>query len=157
MPLTTDQLKAMSFGYLTGGDLIKWCAPQNLIKQYEVDNDSLQDGCDIAYSEVSTKFATKYDLTAELELDGSVRPDPRIKSLVKIVTLLAVRNVLGGMQTLAEKMSDDFSANDKEILAIQRGLSNLPLPTQGNSVSNTSGGVKPSTGVMVNDSFQTLG
>lgn len=157
MALTTDQLKAMSFGYLTGGDLIKWCAPQNLIKQYEIDNDSLNDGCAIAYSEITSKFATKYDLTAELALDGSADPDTRVKTLVKMVSLLAVRNVLGNMQNLSDKMTNDFSANDKEILAIQRGLSNLPLPTQGNSVSNTSGGVKPSTGVLINDSFQTLG
>jgi hypothetical protein len=70
MNLTVDQLKNLSFGYLCGADLIRYSAVQLLIKQYEVDPNSLQDGCNTAYAEIIGKLGTRYDLTNELLKKG---------------------------------------------------------------------------------------
>jgi len=72
MSLTIQQLKAMSFGYLTGSDLLQWCAGQLLIKQYEVDPTSLQNGCNFAYSEVIGQLSTRYKIAAELSKVGTI-------------------------------------------------------------------------------------
>lgn len=72
MSLTVDQLKNISFGYLTGADLIRYCPAQLLIKQYEVDPDSLENGCDTAYAEIIGKLETRFDLTAELAKIGFI-------------------------------------------------------------------------------------
>jgi hypothetical protein len=72
MPLTVDQIKQMNFGYLTGADLVRWCAAAHLIKQYNVDPDSLQDGCSTAYKEVRNKLSTRYDITDELKNNGVI-------------------------------------------------------------------------------------
>jgi Ni,Fe-hydrogenase III small subunit len=66
MSLTIDQLKNLSFGYLNGADLLRYAAPQLLIRQYEVDPDGLENGCDTAYAEIIAKLETRFDLTAEL-------------------------------------------------------------------------------------------
>jgi hypothetical protein len=58
----------MSFGYLTGDDLMQWCAAQLLIKQYEVNPDSLINGCNKAYSYAIGKLSTRYTLTDELNI-----------------------------------------------------------------------------------------
>jgi hypothetical protein len=70
MSLTIDQLKNLPFGYLCGTDLIRYSAPQLLIKQNEVDPDSLKGGCDIAYSELISLLNTRYNLSAEFAKRG---------------------------------------------------------------------------------------
>jgi hypothetical protein len=65
MSLSVDQLVNLSFGYLNGDDLTEYCAPQLLIKQYEVKKNSLQKGCDVAYSELISLLNTRYNLAAE--------------------------------------------------------------------------------------------
>lgn len=70
MPLTNDQLKNLSFGYLRGADLIRYSAVQLLIKQYEVDPDSLNEGCETAYSELKSLLNTRWNLVAEFEKRG---------------------------------------------------------------------------------------
>lgn len=70
MAITTDQLKNLPFGYLRGADLIRWGALQLLIKQYEVDADSLSEGCQIAYSELISLLNTRYALADEFGKRG---------------------------------------------------------------------------------------
>jgi hypothetical protein len=70
MSLTVEQLKYLSFGYLRGADLIRYSSPQLLIKQYEVDPDSLTEGCQIAYSELVSLLNTRWNLTDEFEKRG---------------------------------------------------------------------------------------
>jgi hypothetical protein len=70
MSLTVDQLVNLSFGYLNGDDLTEYCAPQLLIKQYEVKKNSLQKGCDVAYSELISLLNTRYNLALEFEKRG---------------------------------------------------------------------------------------
>lgn len=70
MPLTTDQLKNLNFGYLRGADLVRYSPVQLLTKQYEVDPDSLSDGCQIAYSELISLLNTRYALSSEFNKRG---------------------------------------------------------------------------------------
>jgi hypothetical protein len=65
MSLTVDQLVNLSFGYLNGDDLTEYCAPQLLIKQYEVKKNSLKKGCDVAYSELISLLNTRFNLADE--------------------------------------------------------------------------------------------
>lgn len=121
--LTPDQLSALSFGYLTGNDLIFWCPTQFLISRYNVDNNCLDNGVATAYSEVINALATKYDVTSELmKLSG-----PREPTLVKILSICAVRNILGNMQNISDKSKDDFKWADDTLLAIRNGQMNLIL------------------------------
>lgn len=225
MALSNDQLKAFSFGYLTGYDLLQWCPAQYLIKQYEVDNNSLINACSLAYSEISSSFTTKYNLSAELSKNGNIAPaalavvtagvvasvaiqvpgnnftvaptvtimggggsgatatavivggvisaivvtaggtgytsaplvsfsggqpaDTRNLLLVKILSLLSVRNVLGNTQSISEKMTADFTWADATIRAIRNGQMNLPI-----EIASTE---KISTANLVSDSFKTIG
>lgn len=226
MSLTTDQLKSLSFGYLSGEDLLQWCATQLLIKQYEVDNNSLQKGCDQAISEIIASFSTKYNLTTELQKKGNITPaaiaivtagavsainvlvpgnnlttaplvsliggggagatatvsisnnaldtfiivsggtnyttaptvflsggqstDTRSILLVKILSLLSIRNVLGNMQNISDKMTADFKWTDKQVMDIRNGQMNIPVELVVNQFVS-------SGAFLVSDSFKTLG
>ena len=68
--ITVDQLVNMPFGYLNGDDLTEYCAYQLLIKQYEIKKNSIQKGCDIAYSELISLLNTRYNLTQEFAKRG---------------------------------------------------------------------------------------
>jgi hypothetical protein len=70
MPITNEQLKNLNFGYLRGADLIRYSAVQLLIKQYEVDPDSLREGCEIAYSELISLLNTRFNLADEFAKRG---------------------------------------------------------------------------------------
>ena len=143
--MTIDELKALNLGYLTGADLLQWCAAQFLIKQYEVDNNSLQNGCDQAISEVIGAYTTRYNLSAELQKTGSARAT----LLVKTLAILAVRNVLGNMQSISDKMTADFKWADTQVYMTRNGQINLPLPSASVFVASTAN--------LVCDSFKTLG
>lgn len=149
--MTTDELKALALGYLTGADLIRWCAPQLLINQYNVDNDSLQNGCDQAVSEIISRLKTKYDLTAELQK----RTTERDNLVVRIVAILSIRNILGNMQNISETILANFKWADKMILDIRNGQANLPLPAPPKNNNNCN--TLQSNYELVGDSFKTLG
>jgi hypothetical protein len=121
--MTPDQLSSLSFGYLFGSDLIMWCPTQFLISRYNVDNGSLQEGVATAYSEVINQLATKYDIVGTLQMVSG----PREPTLVKILAIMSVRNILGNMQNIGEKMQKDFDWADKTLLAIRNGQMNLIL------------------------------
>ena len=73
--MTQDQLTVLgwgTFGYLTAYDLLQWCSPQLLIKQYNVNVNSIQSGVSTAESEVIASLKTKYDLSAEFVKIGTV-------------------------------------------------------------------------------------
>lgn len=121
---TIADIQALNFGYLTGEDLLQWCSPQLLIKQYTVDTNSLQNAVNFATSEIVSSFTTRYDLSGELAKTGS----NRALLMVKILSLLSIRNALGSFQELSEKMGDDFKWADGTVRAIRNGQMNLPLP-----------------------------
>lgn len=226
MALTEDQLKNLPFGYLRGADLMRFCPPQILIKQYQVDPDSLQDACNIAYSELisllNTRYGlnveflkvgftnasatpminagavsfinvsyagtnygsapvvkimgigtgataeavvengiitdinvitggTGYDLTTTVVITGGAAPDPRTQMFVKLAAVFAVRNALGSMQNISDKMKDDFAYADKTILALRQGQQGMPSVNQAPTISYGS------PAEVVNSSFLTLG
>ena len=225
MSLSVNDIKGLSFGYLTGGDLLQWCTPQYLQKQYEIDSNSLQKGVNQAISEAISSFATRYDLTAELSKTGNIQPtalailsdgvissitilvpgnnytsnptvnivggggsgatttatissggiatitvtnggsgftslpyisfsggqtnDTRAIFLVKILSILALNNILGSMTNLSEKMVNDITWANKTVKSVRDGQQNLPLPqAQCAKVSNAG---------LICDSFSTLG
>jgi hypothetical protein len=66
MIITRDQLALMNFGYLSGSDLLQWCPSDLLIKQYAVDPDLLQRGCNQAYADLKSRLCNRYDLNSVL-------------------------------------------------------------------------------------------
>lgn len=142
--LTPAQLSTMQFGYLNGSDLIRWSSTQVLIKQYEVDPECLQNGCDIAYSEVIDLFATKYDVVRELQAISS----PRVNSFVKLVAIFAVRNILGNMAGLGEVTKNNYAWADDIVGRTQAGLNNFPLYAAKCTVNSVARLVKQNFGTL---------
>jgi hypothetical protein len=90
MSLTIDQLVNLSFGYLNGDDLTEYCAPQLLIKQYEVKKSSLQKGCEVAYSELVSLLNTRFNLALEFNKRGFTNATGTATVTAGIVTALTV-------------------------------------------------------------------
>lgn len=65
MSLTTAQLQSMSFGYLSGADLLQIAAPQLLISQFEKDNGILNNGCTQSLQRILSKLSTRYNVALE--------------------------------------------------------------------------------------------
>ena len=145
MAITPDQLKALNFGYLNGNDLIQFAGIQLLSVQYEKDNTSLQNGCDLAYSEVIGSLSTRYDITSELQTISGAR----CILLVKIVSILAIRNILGNLQNISQVIKDNYDWADNTVLDIRNGQMNLIL-----TESSTA---KASVAELIPNSFLTLG
>jgi hypothetical protein len=121
--LTNEQLSAMQFGYLTGNDLIQWASPQLLIKQYEVNPTSLQNGVNLAYGEVISNLNNRYAIQQEFNSVSS----PRSDFLVYITSILAVRNILGNMAGISELLINNIADAKKALLEIREGQQNLPI------------------------------
>lgn len=138
MALTIDQLKALTFGYLTGKDLVQWCPFQVLNTVYSTDPDRLAEGCATAYSEMTSATVNRYDIAAELAI---TIPANRSVLCVKIITILSVRNICGSAQGISEKMAMDFKWVEKAMLDLRNAQMNLPLhpvPSQGtNPITGT--------------------
>lgn len=92
MPLTVDQLKAMTFGYLSGSDLVRYCSPQLLIRQYDVDKDSLKSGCRVAIKEFITKVRTRLDPTDELTKRAPYGATLAITITAHVITAITVQD-----------------------------------------------------------------
>lgn len=149
MSLTNAQLKALSFGYLNGGDLMKYCSPQLLIKQYEIDPTSLQESCDTAIAEVSAHLSTRFDLTAELAKLSDASPDTRMTLFVKIAAIFADRNAIGNIQNLSDSTLAMFTWADKTVRDIRNGQMGLPVAQSSDEMTSGS--------EIVGSSFLTLG
>ena len=149
MAISVIELKALAFGYLTGADLKQFCAAPLLIKIYEVDNDSLQAGCNIAYSELTSNLANRYNIANELSLTSG-----RNLLCVKLASILAVHNILGDAYS-SETTVENYKDAKKDLIAIRNGqLSlNLKLP------ENSEGEISPtySDAQMIRSNFHTLG
>jgi hypothetical protein len=161
MSLSTADLQVMKFGYLNGSDLLQFCAPSLLISQYEKDNNCLQFGCTLAYNRIISKLGTRYNVLHELD---QVAPDPanlltpldsREPELVRIVTIIAVSNILGSLANISPQLVEMFKMANKDLLQIQNGQSSLFLATpQDNTDLPNSNQSIP---ILSQDSFLTLG
>ena len=144
--ITIATLQALNLGYLTGEDLIQWCAAQLLIHQYTVDNNSLENGCNFAYSEMIASLGNRYDINTELTTKTGTA---RARLSVKICALLAIENALGNAQNISEKMRDDFNYAHKCLMLIRQGEMNLPITYATVPVASDSG--------LICQSFGTIG
>jgi|ERR1035437_5294186 hypothetical protein len=150
MSLTIDQLKALTFGYLTGVDIKQFCAPSLLIAEYEKDTTSLQTGCTMAYEELKASLSNRYNVDTELALT-----ERRNQLCVKITSIMAVRNILGGAQNISDKMVLDFTWADKQLIAIRNGQIALSLKLPESSEGEAA--VNYSNATLIKSNFQTLG
>lgn len=161
MALTIAQLKALNLYYLTGADLLQFCPGQLLIKQYEVDNNSLIAGANFAYAEMISNCINRYDIKTELSLVGADTPDLRSVFTVKLTALLAIAAILGNAQAISEYLGEQIKYAKKDLLAIRNGQLNLPLappPSLGNDpVTGCPLPYPGSEGELVCSNFSTLG
>lgn len=121
--ITPQQLAAMSFGYLTGQDLIDYCSTQLLISQYNKSSQSLQDGCNNAQSEMIGYFYTKYDVMREFNMISG----PRQNLVVQLTAILAVRNILRNVAGIGPVEEANFAWAENIIERTLNGTFNLPL------------------------------
>lgn len=70
--MTTADIEALNLGYLTGADLLQFCAPQLLISRFNMNNSNLLRGCQFAYSEIIRNLSNRYDVTDELKNTGVI-------------------------------------------------------------------------------------
>jgi len=237
MPLTLDQLLILPLGYLQGSDLSRWSSPQLLNKQQAVDPNSLQNGCNLAYSAITSKLITRYDIKREMlnlaplqgtataainagavsaitivtaggkydtppavvlsggagagadatavltdgvltgitiddggigytsaplvTLIGGLADDPREPFLTGLVSILAVRNIMGSSQNVSDYMLGLFKQAEKDILDIRNAQMNLalfPVPVQPtNPETNQPFDYPESDATLIRSSFNYLG
>lgn len=131
---TLADIVGLSFGYLTTEDLLKWCPAQLLVKSYTEDTNSLQSACDRSISRVTSQLSTRYDLTTELVKSGSARQ----LFLVDILSIFAIRNVVGSAQSVSEKMLNDFAMADKDVADIRNGENNLQVTLANTAIASIS-------------------
>lgn len=121
--LTNDELDALNFGYLTGADLSMWSSYQVLIKNWEVNNNRLLQGCQIAYQEVTNMFLTKYDVQREINAISGTRE----AAFVKFVAITALKNILGNMAGEGTVTAANFAWHDAMLNDIRMGIDNFSL------------------------------
>lgn len=143
--LSNDQLAAMSFGYLTGSDLMAWCPAQLLIKQYEINQSSLQNGVMLAEGEVIRALLSRYAIQNEFtQVSGG-----RDVLVVKITSIMAIRNILGNMAGVSELLIRNFEWADKTLMDLRNGFINL--------IMQSAAPASYSDSSLVPQNFQTLG
>jgi phage gp36-like protein len=145
MAYTVAQLETLTFGYLTGTDLVQFCAPQLLIKQTEVDINSLQRACNLAYAEIISNLTTRYDIKTELNKTGTARS----LMCVRMVAILAVKYSLANFQNISDDLRQMIDGNKWDIINVRNGQINLPL--------NVAAANVVSDAILWDNSFQTLG
>ena len=143
--MTIDQLKVLSLGYLTGSDMLQFCPGQLLTTQYERDSASLQRGADFAYDEFTGALNSKYDTATELTKTGTSRAN----LCVKLISILAIRNILAGIQHDSEKLNDSFIWADKYIHEVNIGQKSIKVEQASEAKLSNSG--------LVDSSFNTIG
>jgi hypothetical protein len=156
MPLSVSDLVSLNFGYLTGEDLLAWCPAPLLIKQYTVDANSLQNGCNQAYAFITSQFINRYDIDTEMAKVGTARS----VLCAQLTSIMAIFNCLGNAQGISEKMREDFKWANKQIMDIRNGEGNLPLGCPPSPGVDSFGFPLPSTeskAELVHSSFKMLG
>jgi hypothetical protein len=90
-----------------------------------------------------------YGTAPAVTLSGGLGNDLRDLVLVKILSLFAVRNILGNFQSLSDKLKADLAGADMDILDIRNGQGNLKLYEPGQQLT--------SDARLINSSFSTIG
>lgn len=144
--MTIQELQLLNLGYLRGADLMQFCPPQLLIKQEEIIKGIIQTGCNICYAEILSKLSNRYDMDAELAITDTT---DRNSLLVKLVSILAIKNILGNQANLSEFLTSLINWADKEVLSIQNRQTNLKIVVAPEIINS---GVE-----LISNSFETLG
>lgn len=120
-PITQAQFEALSYGYLTGKDLIQYCPFQALQRQYATSSDIIVNGVNTAYAELSSKLGATYDMNGEFAKTGTARDLVSVKR----TAIKAIENVLGGNAYQSDRMKDMIAENNAEIKKIQQQQTSL--------------------------------
>jgi hypothetical protein len=147
-PITQADFEALSYGYLTGKDLIQYCPFQALQRQYATSSDIITNGVNTAYAELISKLGATYDMDGEFANTGAERDLVSVKR----TAIKAIENVLGGNAYQSEKMSDMIKENNAEIKKIQQQQTSLKA-VQKDAISPTVGSITNLT----QDSFSFIG
>lgn len=128
--VTYDNIAVLDFGYLNGRDLLRYCPYQNLAKQYQTDPNILINGVYTAYSELIASLTTRYNIQNELLKSGQGSGSgstsaERSLIVVKIVSSLAIRNILGEFVAISDNMQRQFDWADKTLKEIRNGQISL--------------------------------
>jgi hypothetical protein len=144
--LTIEEVKALDFEYLTGDDLLKYCPFPILQKQGSVDDTAIESAVETSYSEVTDLIGVNYDMALELAKTG----EDRSKTIVKVLSLAAVRNLTANLPAIPDNLINQFSWLDKTILSIRNGQSSLTKLSKKDDTVN-------SGAYIVDNEFSTLG
>jgi len=120
-PITQSAFEALSYGYLTGKDLVQYCPFQALQRQYATSPDIITNGVYTAYAELSSKLGATYDMDGEFIKTATARDLVSVKR----TAIKAIENVLGGNAYQSEKMGDMIKENNAEIKKIQQQQTSL--------------------------------
>lgn len=146
MAITSADIKALDYGYLTGKDLLNYCPEQILIKEHIINDTKIEDGVYTAYTEVISHLSTRYDLTNEMD-----KTTDRNNLLVKLMAIRSLVNICSDLSGITDNMKSNFDWSDRTLKDIRNGqISLVGVKTQENEV-------KASVASMVKSSFYTLG
>jgi hypothetical protein len=147
-PITQSDFEALSYGYLTGKDLVQYCPFQALQRQYATSADIITNGVNTAYAELISKLGATYDMDGEFAKTDTTRDLVSVKR----TAIKAIENILGGNAYQSEKMGDMIKENNAEIKKIQQQQTSLKA-VQKDAISPTVGSITNLT----QDSFSFIG
>lgn len=143
---TIAEIKALDYGYLTGADILQFCPDQHIIKQLSINSDALDNATSIAYEELKSHLASRYDIDLELEKTGA----DRSKLVVKICSLLTIRNLLGNSAMIPVNVKELIEDCMNTLRAIRNGEMSLLLVKINDTETN-------SEAAIIDSSFMTIG
>jgi len=156
--MTIAELTSMTFGYLSGQDLLDFCPSQFLINQETVTAGILQRSVQKAYSEIIRKLSAKTQIAQELKKTAPTddNTDTRVQVIVKYTALSAVKNIVSKAAGLPDHMKNNFAEVNEAIHEIQQGIQGIPeLAIDNPSSDNHNANI--SRAKLVNSNFKTIG
>ena len=144
---TSDEIKALNFGYLNGEDILLFCPIQLLIRQNTIDANFISNCVHIAYSEIFSNLATKFDIATEFAKTDINRD----ATCVKITTILAIKNIISNLPGIPVHTHELIKDNEQAILAIRNGQRSL-IGLKTNETESLR-----SNSVLIKDKFWTIG
>jgi len=144
---TPADIQALDFGYLTGEDILLFCPMQLLIRQNTIDINFLTNCVNIAYSEMYSNLATKFDIKTEFAKIGTTRD----MTCVKITAIKAIKNAIANLPAIPVHLMDLIKNNEQNLLDIRNGQLSLI------GLKQTETPCTSSNSILVKDKFWTIG
>ena len=160
--LAVSDIQSMSWGYISGIDILDFLPSQTIISQETITTGLLQRMVYKAYAKAISQLSAKCQIATELKKTAPPfpqttppTPDTRSQTIVEIVTLLACENILSKVPGLSEALKNKFATMHQLILDIRNGQAavpdisiDAPSPAHNENISKTE---------IVHSSFHTLG